>query len=63
MSLKRHSTDSHILKELKENRPHKDGLYTESLDYVYYYVSFEFFDCEGASTERHFIVRASKLPT
>ena len=25
--------------------PQKDGKYTESLEYVYYYVLFEFFDC------------------
>ena len=34
-SLKRQSTDSHRLKGVKKNKPHKDGKYTESLDYVY----------------------------
>ena len=45
-SSKRQSTDSHSLKGIKKNKPHKDGKFTESLDYVYYCVFFEFFDGE-----------------
>ena len=46
--LKRQSMDSHRLKVVKKNKPSKDGLYTESLDFVYYCVFFELFDCERA---------------
>ena len=45
-SLKRQSTDSHRLKLVKKNKPCKNGKFTENLDYVYYCVIFEFFDCE-----------------
>ena len=40
---KEQSTDSHRLKGVMKNKSRKDGLYTESLDYVYYCVFFEFF--------------------
>ena len=40
-SLKRQSTDSHRLKEVKKNKSFKDGVYTENQVYVYYYVFFE----------------------
>ena len=33
---------------MKANKPHKHGLYTECLDYIYYCVFFEFFDWEEA---------------
>ena len=43
------------IKELEvKMKPHKDGIYTESLDYVYYCVFFEFFDCEGAKYRETF---------
>ena len=48
MHLKRQSTDSHRLKGIKKNKPCQDAIYSESLDYVYYYAFFEFFDCEKA---------------
>ena len=37
---------SQIVKGIKKNKPSKDEIYTESLDYVYYCVFFEFFDYE-----------------
>ena len=45
---------SYRLKEVKMNKPHKDGEYLESLDYVYYCVFFEFFDCEGTKYRETF---------
>ena len=35
-SLKRQSTDSHKLKEVKKNKPRKNEKFTESLDSVYF---------------------------
>ena len=32
----------------EKNKPCKGGKFTESLDYVYYCVVLENFDCEGA---------------
>ena len=49
MSLKRQSIDSHKLRGVKKNKPRKDRKFTKSLDYVYYCVFFEFFDCERAN--------------
>ena len=53
-SLKRQSTDSHRLKRVKKNKPCKIGKFTESLDWVYYCVIFEFFDCERAKYRETF---------
>ena len=52
-SLKRQSTDSYRLKEIKKNKPCKNGIFTESLDSVYC-VFYEFFDCKGAKYRETF---------
>ena len=46
---------------MKKNKPRKDGIYTESLNYVYYCVFFNFLTVKELSTERIFIVCADKL--
>ena len=61
MSLKKQSTDSHISKGVKKNKSCKNGKFTESLDYVYYCVFFEFMTVKELSTERYFIVWTAKL--
>ena len=45
-SLKRQSTDSHRLKGIRKNKPHKNGKFTESLGYVYFCFILNCFDCE-----------------
>ena len=42
------------LKEVKKNKPCINGKFTESLDYVYYHVFFDFFDCEGSKYREMF---------
>ena len=46
-SLKRQSTNSYRIKEIKKNKPCKNRKFTDSLDYVHC-VFFKIFDCEGA---------------
>ncbi len=53
-SLKRQSTDSYRLREIKKNKPRKNGKFTESLDSLYYCAFFKIFDCEGAKYRETF---------
>ena len=53
-SLTRQSTDSHRLKVVKKNKAHNGAKFTESLDYVYYCILVEVFDCEGAKYRKTF---------
>ena len=46
-SLTRQYKDSYRLKEIKKNKPHKNGKFTKSLDYVHCAL-FKIFSCEGA---------------
>ena len=39
---------------VKTNKSHKEGKFAENLDYVYYCIFFEFFDCEGAKYRETF---------
>ena len=59
--LRRQSTDSHRLKGVKKNKPHKHEKFTESLHTVYYCVFFDFFVCEGPKYSKTLIVWAAKL--
>ena len=45
-SLNRESTDSHRLKEVKKNKPCKNGKFRVWIMCIV--LIFEFFDCEGA---------------
>ena len=57
-SFKRQSVYCPRLKGVsKENKPCKYGIYTESLEYEYYFVFFEFLTLKELRTKRHFLVQ------